>query len=234
MKPILMLLALMATACQLAGAVAAVPTLQTVREPAPGRSALPSRQMSNDELLSTLRKGGHVLYFRHTSTDFSRDDARSQSDDDCDNQRPLTEKGRKEARAIGAAIKELRIPIETVLASPRCRTVETAVLAFGRADKAAAVRGGPVDPKNKERYMALRQLFVTPLKSAGNLAIASHGNPFFAIAGRPYLAEGECAVIRPLGNDFEVIARIRVEDWTELRRGVRPNAVSGAVQRSAQ
>ena len=80
--------------------------------------------------------------------------------------------------------------------------------------------------------MGLRQLLVTPLKPGGNLAIASHGNPFFAVAGRPYLAEGECAVIRPLGNDFEVIARIRVEDWAELRRAVRSSPASGFMDRN--
>jgi broad specificity phosphatase PhoE len=225
MKSVLVLVALAVTALQAVCADAAVPTLQSVPEPAT-RSALPAKRLPNDELLSALRKGGYVLYFRHTSTDFSRDDARSQNDDDCDNQRPLTDKGREEARTIGAAIKALKIPIETVLASPRCRTVETALLAFGRADKAAAARGGPADPKSKERYMGLRQLLVTPFKPGGNLAIASHGNPFFAVAGRPYLAEGECAVIRPLGNDFEVIARIRVEDWAELRRAVRSSSAS--------
>lgn len=37
----------------------------------------------------------------------------------------------------------------------------------------------------------------------------SHGNPFHAVAGAPYLAEGEAAVIRPLGKDFEIVARVR-------------------------
>ena len=56
------------------------------------------------------------------------------------------------------------------------------------------------------------------MKPGNNLVISSHGNPFFAVAGRPYLAEGECAVVRPLGADFEVLARIRLEDWATLQR----------------
>jgi hypothetical protein len=90
-------------------ALAAAPTTATSAqqfESAPtaaaGRSAQPVKAIPPAELLAELRKGGYVIYFRHTSTDFSRDDARSKSDDDCDNQRPLTDKGREEARQIGS------------------------------------------------------------------------------------------------------------------------------------
>lgn len=192
------------------------PPLQTVPPPAVGRTSLPAKPIPHDGLLAELRKGGYILYFRHASTDFSRDDARSQSDDDCANQRPLTDQGRSEARAIGAAIRELGIPISSVLASPRCRTMETAMLAFGRAEKSAAARGGPARPQQPERYADLRRLLTTRVKPGANLVISSHGNPFYAVAGKPYLAEGEGAVVRPLGADFEVIARIRVDDWQAL------------------
>ena len=175
--------------------------------------------MSGQQLLPVLRKGGYILYFRHTSTDFSRDDSRSRSDDDCDNQRSLTDKGREEARQIGAAFRELTIPIEKVLASPRCRTMETAMLAFGRAEKANEVRGGPATPDNPDRYSGLRRLFSTPVKPGANLVISSHGNPFYATAGAPYLAEGETAVIRPLGKDFEIVARVRHDAWIKLQTG---------------
>src|SRR3970040_1517735 len=78
-----------------------------VPPPAPGRSALPATPMSGQQLLSELRKGGYVIYFRHTSTDFSRDDARSKSDEDYDNQRPLADKGREEARQTGRQLAAL-------------------------------------------------------------------------------------------------------------------------------
>ena len=189
---------------------------QPVPPPAAGRSALPARPLPGTELLSELRKGGYVIYFRHTSTDFSREDSRSKSDDDCDNQRPLTDKGREEARQIGAAFQALKIPVEKVLASPRCRTMETAMLAFGRAEKANEVRGGPATPDNPDRYSGLRRLLSTPVKRGANLVISSHGNPFYATAGASYLAEGEAAVVRPLGKVFEIIARVRHDAWRAL------------------
>ena len=139
-------------------------------------------------------------------------------DDDCDNQRPLTDKGRAEAREIGAAFRELKIPVERVLASPRCRTMETAMLAFGKAERSSEARAGPASPDNADRYVPLRTVLSTPVKPGSNVVIASHGNPFVAVAGAPYLAEGEAAVIRPLGKDFEIVARVRHNAWRRLAR----------------
>jgi len=90
-----------------------------------------------------LRSGGYVLYFRHAATDFSQNDEKMKSYEDCADQRNLIDQGRADAKAAGAAIRELRIPVERVLASPFCRTVETAQLLFGRAEKMQEVRGGP-------------------------------------------------------------------------------------------
>ncbi len=183
----------------------------------PQRSSLPSRELPSAELLAELRKGGYVLYFRHAATDFTQNDERMKSYEDCANQRNLIDKGRSDARAIGAAIRELRIPVERVLASPFCRTVETAQLFFGRVEKMQEVRGGPSAPAGSERYAALRKILATPVRAGSNLAVVSHGNPFYSVAGPPYLAEGEAAVIRPLGADFQVIARIRIDSWDGLR-----------------
>ena len=85
-----------------------------------------------------------MLYLRHTATDFSKDDTRMTSFEDCASQRPLLDKGRAEARAIAGHLKRLGIPVDKVYASPFCRTVETAMLAFGKAEKTGDARGGPV------------------------------------------------------------------------------------------
>jgi phosphohistidine phosphatase SixA len=187
----------------------------------PQRNSLPSRELAPAQLLAELLKGGYVLYFRHAATDFSENDERMKSYEDCANQRNLIDKGRADARSVGAAIRELRIPVERVLASPFCRTVETAQLLFGRAEKMQEVRGGPSAPADAERYASLRRILSTPVLDGSNLAVVSHGNPFYGVAGPPYLAEGEAAVIRPLGADFQVIARIRVDRWDALGSAAR-------------
>jgi phosphohistidine phosphatase SixA len=168
-------------------------------------------------LSSALAGGGYILYFRHTSTDFGQNDERMTGYEDCTTQRNLTDIGRAEARAIGAALTELRIPVGDVLASPFCRTMETATLIFGRAKATAAVRGGPAQPESPDRYAALRELLATPVRGGTNLAIVSHGNSFRAVAGGPYLAEGEAAVIEPRGSaGFGVVARVRKDGWSAL------------------
>jgi hypothetical protein len=162
-------------------------------------------------LVERLRAGGFVLYLRHTSTDFGQNDSRMKGYEDCDNQRNLTDKGRDEARAIASHMKRLKIPVGAVLASPFCRTMETARLAFGKAQAMQDVRGGPVRTDDPARYDPLKKLMSTKPPSGQNTAISSHGNPFYAVFGPPYLAEGEMAVVDP--SALAVIGRIRLEDW---------------------
>src|SRR5437899_304294 len=92
---------------------------------------------------------------------------------------------------------------------------------FGLAEKMQEVRGCPSAPADAERYAALRRILATPISSGANLAVVSHGNPFYSVAGPPFLAEGEAAVIRPLGADFQVIARIPVDRWDALASAAR-------------
>jgi phosphohistidine phosphatase SixA len=187
------------------------------QEPTP-RSSLPQSALSPPQLLAELRRGGYVLYFRHAATDFSQNDEKMKSYDDCASQRNLIDHGRADARAAGATIRELKIPVERVLASPFCRTVETAQLIFGRAEKMTEVRGGPAVPAGSDRYAELRKILATQVRPGANLVVVSHGNPFVSIAGPPYLAEGEAAVVKPLGQDFRIVARVRIDGWKALRR----------------
>ncbi len=85
--------------------------------------------------------------------------------------------------------------------------METARLAFGKAQPMQDVRGE-----------GLRKPLSTPVPKGENVVISSHGNPFHAVAGPPYLAEGEIAVVRPQGGSaFAVVGRIRFEDWELLQ-----------------
>jgi len=186
---------------------------------APASAESPRATLAGAQLLSVLREGGLVIYFRHTSTDFGQNDEQMTGFEDCARQRNLTDAGRAEARRIGAEIARLDIPVGEVLASPFCRTMETARLIFGHAEATPAARGGPARPETPERYADLRKLLSTAVKPGVNLVIVSHGNPFAAVAGTPYLAEGEAAVIRPLeAQGFAVVARIRKDEWESLAR----------------
>ncbi|HEY5306980.1 MAG TPA: histidine phosphatase family protein [Casimicrobiaceae bacterium] len=182
-----------------------------------GNANPPLVELQGRALLAALRGGGYILYFRHTATDFGQSDEGMTGYEDCATQRNLTDSGRAEARAIGAALHDLAIPIGDVLASPYCRTMETARLMFGRAEAAPAVRGGPAQPESPTRYAELRELLAKPVPPGTNLVITSHGNPYRAVAGGAYLAEGEAAVIEPRGTaGFGIVARVRGAEWKEL------------------
>ena len=183
------------------------------------RSSLPLHQPSPAQLLADLRQGGYVLYFRHAATDFDQNDEKMKRYEDCADQRNLIDRGRADAREAGAAIRKLGIPVERVLASPFCRTVETAQLLFGRAEKMQEVRGGPAVAAGSDRYAPLKKILATPVRPGANLVVVSHGNPFYSVAGPPYLAEGEVAVVRPLGSDFQIVARVRIDGWEDLMSG---------------
>ena len=156
-------------------------------------------ELNGRALVASLRSGGYILYFRHAATDFGQNDDKMTGYEDCATQRNLVDRGRADARAIGASLRALAIPVGDVLASPFCRTMETA------------------QPESPDRYMALRDLLSTPLPRGSNLVIVSHGNPFRAVAGGNYLAEGEAAVIEPRGKQgFRIVARVPLEEWRVL------------------
>jgi len=176
--------------------------------------------LNGPELLAALRGGGFILYFRHADTDHRQNDTGMRSFDDCSNQRLLTDRGRDHARAIGEAIRALEIPIGSVLASPLCRTLETATLAFGRAERSHAAReAGPAPPGSPERFGALRGLLSTVPATGTNTVIVGHAYPFYSLVGGQFLEEGEAAVVRPDGAAFEVAARVGLRQWREMGFG---------------
>ena len=175
----------------------------------------PGHALAGEPLVRALRAGGLTLYFRHTATDFSQNDANMGAYDDCAKQRNLSETGRSQAREVRRAIEALSLPVGEVLASPFCRTMETGRLMFGRASPSSHVRGWE-GARGTPDYARLEKILATAPKAGTLRAIAGHGNPFRAIAGPPHLEEGEAAVVRGLGDRWVVVARIRVQDWPSL------------------
>ena len=204
------LLLLLAWALPVPAYVAA--TLADAESSAPA----PEATLQGAELLAALRRGGYVVYFRHTATDFSRDDSRMAGYADCANQRPLNEQGRRDARAIGATLRELGLPVSEAIASPFCRTMEHARLMLVDVSPRMEVREAQAGD-----YAGLKRLLAAPVAAGGNRWIVGHGIPFRAVAGPPHLAEGEAAVIQPRTTGWTVVARLQVTDWQALAAGSR-------------
>jgi len=197
-------LALWAASC---GAAQDAPPIANAESSAPGAAAL----LQGSKLLAALKRGGYVIYFRHTATDFSKNDSAMTGFDDCENQRLLSEQGRRDAVAIGERIRALGLPVGEAFASPMCRTMEHARLML----KSVTPRNEVRETQNGD-YAGLKRLLAAPVAPGGNRWIVGHGIPFRAIAGAPHLAEGEAAVIRPGQTRWTVVARLNVADWQTL------------------
>lgn len=202
----LWLLCLALFAC-IHAAAQSVPAIANAESSAPSAFA----GLQGPQLLAALKRGGYVVYFRHTATDFSKNDSAMKGFGDCENQRLLSEQGRRDAVAIGERIRALALPVGEALASPMCRTMDHARLMLVH-----------VTPRNEVRetqdgdYAGLKQLLAAPVARGSNRWIVGHGIPFRAVAGAPHLAEGEAAVIRPGTTGWTVVARLMVADWQTL------------------
>jgi phosphohistidine phosphatase SixA len=168
-----------------------------------------------------------VVYLRHTRTDWDHDERPWVEEvlqdpslfDQCERQRQLTDEGRDQARAIGAAFQRLGIPVGQVLTSPWCRTRETADLAFGGGSVARdkLFDTGYLEDKNeRKRYEEeLRHLLSDP-PSGGNRVIVGHMPQFRDVTGIP-LEEAEAAIVRPEGGGYKVLVKhVGPGDWDGL------------------
>lgn len=197
----------------LLGACLASAQSQATAPPAE-RSSYPDAQarLHGAALVRALRDGGLVIYFRHTATDFSKNDQSMGDYDDCANQRPLSAQGRSDARAIGQRIAALKLPLGSLKASPMCRTMEHARLMLGTATPTVTMR----ELTAPGEYLGLKRLLSERVPPGINRWMVGHGTPFRAVAGPPHLAEGEAAVLRPTGDGWIVLARLSVADWATL------------------
>lgn len=198
----------MAVTPRLAAAQVASAQVASAESSAPERG----QALAGADIVRALRKGGYVVYFRHTSTDMSQNDSAMKGYEDCGNQRMLNTKGRDEARAIGRRVAALKLPTGEVLASPMCRTLETARLMFGAVKPQNDLREG-----TSGDYPGLKKMLAAPVAVGGNRWIVGHGNPFRAVAGAPHLAEGEAAVMLPEGTRWRVVARVLPDEWAALK-----------------
>jgi phosphohistidine phosphatase SixA len=81
--------------------------------------------LSKPALLASLRHGGLIILMRHASAPTVAPDAAHANKDNASAERQLDDSGVASARAMGEALRRLRIPIGSVLSSPTYRALET-------------------------------------------------------------------------------------------------------------
>jgi broad specificity phosphatase PhoE len=185
------------------------------------RSSLPDPPfaLADGALADALRSGGYTVYFRHGATDHTQKDLAPFDAADCTKQRNLADAGREELRAIHAAIAKLTLPVGEVIASPYCRTMETARLVTGKEPTPHdALRGMSVAAKGKFDFRDLREMFTVPVEAGTLRFIIGHGNGLMETVGLPEPMEGEATVLRATPGGWIVVGRLRAGQWPGLMK----------------
>lgn len=192
-----------------------VPTAQVTAALTPTTGT--AQPLEGMALVHALQSGGFTIVFRHAITDQSQTDVIPEVLEDCAKQRNLSEQGRMQAREIGSAIAKLKIPIGIVLTSPYCRTRETALLAFGRAETTPGLDNAFVNTDRRpELQAALRQLVAQPPTAGTNTVLVTHGDNMTRALGVS-VVEGEALIVlRDGSGGFIVVARVTSAQWQEF------------------
>jgi broad specificity phosphatase PhoE len=171
--------------------------------------SLPSPALADETLWSLLKKGGQVVLMRHAVTTPGVGDPPGFRLDDCSTQRNLTDDGRRDAQRVGAEFRARGVVVENVLSSPWCRCVESASLAFGKAEISTALSNLFTHPQNRDRQVReMRELISVP--QVGNRVFVSHGATISALTGVS-LDTAEMLVVTPQGGgQFVVNGRLSV------------------------
>jgi broad specificity phosphatase PhoE len=144
---------------------------------------VPGIALGSEALWSLLKGGGQVILIRHTLTTPGAGDPPGMRLDECHTQRNLSEEGRAHARRIGEEFRKRRIPVERVLSSPWCRCLETARLAFGKAEVSQPLSNLFGRPENRQKQTNQLKALIAQRPGKGNLVLVSHGSTILALTG---------------------------------------------------
>jgi len=184
----------------------------------------PEQKPAMDEanaVVKLLQAGGYVIVFRHGGTNRDMADTDPLNLNNVAKQRQLSERGRQQARDVGAALKTLQIPIGQVYTSQFYRAVETGRLVSGKevTPTADVSEGGQVVTpiENDRRTDAFRKLVATAPAPGTNTLIVSHKPNILDAFGKDWfdVREGEASVFRPESGKYVLVARLQASEWLQ-------------------
>ena len=132
--------------------------------------------------------------------------------DDCTSQRNLDDRGRAQARAVGAAIRASGARIDRVLTSQWCRCRETAeLLDLGEVEEFPALNSFYEDRSTADAQTRELRDFLASLPPDRTVMLVTHQVNITALTGRA-VGSGEVFLLRlhPHGQ-VEVLAEITVD-----------------------
>ena len=183
--------------------------------------AVSAHASETEQLWGALRAGGNVVLMRHAQTVSGFGDPPGFRVGDCATQRNLSADGREQARRLGAALKRSGVPIGEVLSSPWCRAVDTAKLAFGRAQVWPELSSMHYDRSREAAQNDAVRRRITAFRGPGNLFLVGHSANVISLTGVS-LSSGGMVVVAPGGPDgFRVLGRLEPDQILSGQTGPR-------------
>lgn len=154
-----------------------------------------------------LRNGGQVVLMRYAYAPGTTDPANFDIER-CNTQRNLSERGRQQARKIGALFAARAEPVEKIYTSNYCRCVDTVRFAFAKeAEKLEALDSIAAAPETEAERNAEIMRIVKDYSGSGNLVLVTHESNIRSLTGVS-AREGEAIIVTPDGDRLHVAARI--------------------------
>jgi len=185
--------------------------------------SLAASAQSGADVVSALRAGGTVIVLRHGATNPDQADTSPLDPADRTKQRHLNDNGRAAAKAMGEALRTLKVPVGQVTTSVFYRAVETGqLLGFGEVTTTLDITEGGlvVSPnENNRRAAALKKFAATPPPAGTNVILVTHKPNILDAFGKDWfdVREGEASILKPDGNGgFTVVTRVQAADWAKL------------------
>ncbi|MFE0015446.1 histidine phosphatase family protein [Mesorhizobium sp. NPDC059054] len=168
----------------------------------------PVSAYATDAGWALLRAGGHVVLLRHAMVTGNGDPAGFDVGK-CATQQKLSDRGKQQARKIGALFAARAAPIDRVLSSRYCRALDTAGIAF---EDNKAEQFEPLDLLSKDPAAAAVQNAavikeVESFTGDGNLVLVTHLENIQALTGAG-AREGEAVIVGLDNEKLRVLGRI--------------------------
>ncbi|MEP3116178.1 histidine phosphatase family protein [Nisaea sp.] len=156
-----------------------------------------------------LKEPGTVAIMRHAIAPGTGDPGNFRIGD-CSTQRSLDERGREQARRIGAAVRASGVKIDRILSSQWCRCVETAkLLEVGTVEQLASLNSFFEERSTESAQTEALRAFLNRLSDDETVLLVTHQVNITALTG-VFPASGEVVLFR-IGADGTptVLERIR-------------------------
>jgi phosphohistidine phosphatase SixA len=173
-------------------------------------------------LVAELQRGGHVIVVRHGATHADQADLAPLQPEGPGRQRQLNDKGREAAKAFGAALKAISVPVGKTYTSRFNRAFETAVLAgLVDVEKSTDITEGGqvVSPiENARRAAALKKLVESAPAPGTTMIVVTHKPNIMDALGKDWfeVREGEASIFRPENGRPVLVARVLIEEWPAI------------------